>query len=42
MGYAGFECVAMAAFRHWDPDFALDPLSTNRRFQPYALLAELG
>ena len=34
--------VAMAAFRHRDPDFALDLLSTNRRFQPYTELAVLG
>ena len=37
-----FEHVALSAFRHRDPDFSLDPLSTNRRFQPYAELAVLG
>ena len=43
MGDAGFEHVAMATFRHRDPDFALDPLSTNCRFQPlYPELAVLG
>ena len=42
MGDAGFEHVALSAFRHRDPDFSLDPLSTNRRFQPYAELAVLG
>ena len=42
MGDAGFEHVTMSAFRHRDPDFALDPLSTNRRFQPYTELAVLG
>ena len=42
MGDADFEHVAMAAFRHRDSDFALDPLSTNRRFQPYTELTVLG
>ena len=42
MGDAGFEHVAMAAFRHRDPDFALDLLSANRRFQPYTEMAVLG
>ena len=34
--------VSLCAFRHRDPDFSLDPLSTNRRFQPYTELAVLG
>ena len=42
MGHAGIEHVSLCAFRHRDPDFSLDPLSTNRRFQPYTELAVLG
>ena len=34
--------MALAAFRHRDPDFALDPLSSNRRFQPCTDLVVLG
>ena len=33
---------AICSFGHHDPDFCLDPLFANRRFQPYAELAELG
>ena len=40
---AGFEHVALAAFSHRDPDFTLNPLSTNRQFhQPYTELAVVG
>ena len=41
-GDAGYEHVALAAYSHQDPDFALDPLSSNRRFQPNSDLAVLG
>ena len=34
--------MALAAFRHRYPDFALDPLSSNLRFQPCTDLAVLG
>ena len=39
---AEIEHVALSAFRQRDSDFSLDPLSTNRRFQPYPELAVLG
>ena len=42
MGDVGFEHMALSAFRHRDPDFSLDPLSTNRRFQANTELAGLG
>ena len=41
-GDVGFEHVALAAYSHRDPDFALDPLFSNRRFQPNSDLAVLG
>ena len=34
--------MALATYNHQDPDFALDPLSMNRRLQPNADLAALG
>ena len=39
---AGREHVALAAYSHRDPDFALDPLSSSRQFQPNSDLAVLG
>ena len=41
-GDAGYVHVALATYNHQDPDLTLDPLSTNRRFQPHADLAVLG
>ena len=41
-GDVGYVHVALATYNHQDPDFALDPLSTKRRFQPNADLAVLG
>ena len=34
--------VALAAFNHQDPDFASDPISTNRCLQPGMAIAALG
>ena len=35
------EHEAVRSFCHHDTDIALDPLSTNSRFQPFTQLAEL-
>ena len=41
-GDTGFEHVALATFHHRNPDFALDPLSSNRWFQRSLDLSVLG
>ena len=41
-GDAGRVHVALAAFNHKNPDFAFNPISTNRRLQPGADITVLG
>ena len=40
--HTGIEHETLRSSRHYDTDIALDPLSTNRRFQPFTQLAGLG
>ena len=41
-GDTGRVHVALAAYNHQDPDFAFDPISTNRHLQPGMAIAALG